>query len=284
MDTSEPLTGKAKPFGTYAPTTVVRVMIMLAQATPLGRGGARRYITRLLRRWHEGPIDVHLFGQRARLLLHGNSSETKALIKPQLYARAARRTVADVLPKQGGVLIDIGANAGLFSLMATAHMDTGTVIAAEPQPALIERLRTNLIGLKSDNQRGLNVYLFDCAVGAEAGESILHIPRQLGQASLHPLAAASPLTVPIQPLVQLIDEAAVDHVDLLKIDIEGYEDDVLFPFFETAPETLWPTAIVLEHCHSDRWRRNCLTLLSERGYQTIAKSRTDTVFVKLPGT
>jgi hypothetical protein len=38
----------------------------------------------------------------------------------------------------------------------------------------------------------------------------------------------------------------VDHVDALKLDIEGHELPVLTAFFDTAPQALWPKLILLE--------------------------------------
>ena len=53
--------------------------------------------------------------------------------------------------------------------------------------------------------------------------------------------------MPSLRLQRILADAAVDHVDALKIDIEGFEDRVLTPFFKDAPQGLWPRAIVIEH-------------------------------------
>ncbi len=43
----------------------------------------------------------------------------------------------------------------------------------------------------------------------------------------------------------------------MKIDIEGFEDQALFPFFDEAPEKLWPRCIVIEP-NSKSWKRDIL--------------------------
>lgn len=267
-----------EPFGTYAPSRVVLGLLEACHRTPLGRGSARKLAARLVRSLHQGPIDVRLFGQQARLELHGNNSETKALLKPSLYARTAQAVCRDVLSGPAPVLVDIGANAGLFSLMASSGMTSGTLVAIEPQPALFARLQTNLEAMNPGLATRLAIRLFACAAGPQEGEIVLNIPGQLGQASVRPIAGASLLTVPVRPLASLLDEAGISRIDLLKIDVEGYEDDVLFPFFAEGPETLWPRAVVMEHCHKDRWKHDCAELLVSKGYHLSEGGRTDSVF------
>ena len=45
----------------------------------------------------------------------------------------------------GGLFVDVGANAGLHSILAALHMgQKGKVLAVEPVPANLELLRKNL--------------------------------------------------------------------------------------------------------------------------------------------
>ena len=54
-------------------------------------------------------------------------------------------------------------------------------------------------------------------------------------------------------LQRILDDAGVDHVDALKIDVEGFEDRVLTGFFKDAPQSLWPRAVVIEHLSRNEW-------------------------------
>ena len=47
-------------------------------------------------------------------------------------------------------------------------------------------------------------------------------------------------------LSALADELTLQRVDVLKIDVEGYEEKVLRPFFEQAVKSLWPRGIIIE--------------------------------------
>src|SRR5262249_62344119 len=71
-------------------------------------------------------------------------------------------------------------------------------------------------------------------------------------------ATAQAIRVPSLRLQRILDEAGVAKVDALKIDIEGFEDRVLTGFFENAPPSLWPGAIVIEHLSREEWQQDCI--------------------------
>lgn len=268
------------PHGSYAPGLAVRSILFLSQNTALGRGKARKLMAALVRRFSAEVLDVRLFGQNARLYLHNNSSEVKALMNPRRYARRELDFCALNLPAKDGVFIDIGANAGLFSLGVLEHMSGGTVIAAEPQPTLYKRLTANLKTFNSSHANRPDLHILQTAIGTHDGELSLSVPDQLGQASARPLVGARTIQVPVQPLLGIIKRSNVLQIDVLKIDIEGFEDEVILPFLETAPETLWPNAIVIEHCHRDRWKRDCEAGLLKAGYRLADKDRTNLMFAR----
>lgn len=268
------------PHGTYAPGGLTRFVLLLSQNTFLGRGKARKLMAACVRRLSGAQLDVQLFGRDVRLHMHNNSSEVKALMKPSRYARNELDFCAAYLPRENGVFVDIGANAGLFSLGILQKMVTGRLVAVEPQPGLFERLGMNLQHFNKAEADHVSCALFNLAVGPEAGTLNLYVPDQLGQASLHDLPDAKPLSVPVRPLKDLLVDAEITHVDVLKIDVEGYEDEVLLPFFAHASEPLWPRAIVLEYCHQDRWKRNCQDALIKIGYDLIKQDRTNLMFAR----
>ena len=81
-------------------------------------------------------------------------------------------------------------------------------------------------------------------------------------------------------LQRILEEAGVDHVDSLKIDVEGFEDRVLIPFFAQAPESLWPRAVVIEHLSRDEWEDDCIVDMQSRGYAQTGRTRSNTLLVR----
>lgn len=259
-------------FGHYAPSPWVRFLLALSQNTLLGRGKSRRAISRMIQQAHPGLIDARIWGQNARVHIGANNNEIKALLSPSSFNRAELDAMRAALPKTGGVLVDIGANVGMVSLAARAHMGTGTILSIEPQPAMFDRLQFTL--LEAGPQTDVVHILKNAAVGPERGRAELAVPDQPGMASFALADAdATRVEVDVLPLLDICEEAGLDHIDVIKIDIEGYEDRAILPFFETAPQTLWPRLVIMEHCHSGRWERDAEAAIRARGYDETYRDR-----------
>ncbi len=229
---------------------------------------------------NDGPLDVGLYGGKARLHLVNNNSEIKALLAPHRYAREEYAFCARKMPREGGVFLDIGGNAGVFSLYVASLMQSGTLIVAEPQPNMFERLSANLGVMNPQIGARLNMHLHQTALGAEDGRLQLSVPDAAGQASAVAIEGAPTIEVPVTTMLALLEKAGALKLDLLKIDVEGFEDGILFPFFETAPEALYPNAIVMERCHAGRWKRDCEALLLSHDYRIVHKDRTNVMLEK----
>ena len=264
----------------YRPGLLTQSLVTLSRQTPLGRGAFRKMMARGVRALNpDRPLDVPLYGGMARLHHSGNNSEVKALLSPKRYAREEYAFCRDHMPAKDGVFLDIGGNAGVFSLFIASLMQSGTLICAEPQPAMFARLETNF-GLNPDLSQRLSLVLSQTAIGgSEPGSLTLSIPESAGQASARLVDGVPTLSVPVIPMADVLQQAGVDRLDLLKIDVEGFEDGVLYPFFATADPSLYPKAIVMEACHSGRWERDCETLLLEHGYKIVHKDRTNMMLV-----
>lgn len=273
------MTRHASP--SHVPGPVTALLLGLSRHTPFGRGKARKLMARAVRALNPGaPLDVALYGGRARLHHTGNNSEIKALLSPHRFAREEYAFCAEHMPARDGVFLDIGGNAGIFSLFIASLMQSGTLIAAEPQPGMFARLEQNF-ALNPDYAASLNIILKATAVGGSApGQLTLSIPESAGQASARRVAGVPTIDVPVIPMLDLLTEAGARRLDLLKIDVEGFEDGILFPFFETAPDNLHPRAIVMECCHAGRWQRDCEALLASHDYEIVYKDRTNMMLVK----
>lgn len=259
-------------FGHYAPSPWVRFLLALSQNTVLGRGASRRAISKMVQKAHPGPLDARIWGQNARVHIGANNNEIKALLSPSSFNRAELDAMRAALPKTGGVLVDIGANVGMVSLAARAHLNSGTILSIEPQPAMFERLSFTLLEAGADP--GVQHILRNVAVGPQRGRAELAVPEQPGMASFA-LAdtSAARVEVDVLPLTEICEEAGLTRIDVIKIDIEGYEDRAILPFFETAQDALWPGLVIMEHCHAGRWERDAEAAIRARGYDEIYRDR-----------
>jgi FkbM family methyltransferase len=208
------------------------------------------------------PVEAQVEGIKVKLHLHDNICERRFLFMPQFFDQDERTIIAESLPDDG-VFVDIGANVGLYSLRASQSLGPqGVILAMEPNPVTFKRLKTNF----SMNDIGAKVVLEQVGVGDGDGELqlVLH-PDNLGEASAFADFAGEKITVPSRSLKQLLATHAINKIDVLKIDIEGFEDVALVPFFVKENATLFPKTIVIEKSE-DRWRSDLLGTLVSLGY------------------
>ena len=138
----------------------------------------------------------------------------------------------------GATFIDIGAHIGYYSLKAAATVGpAGHVIAIEPNPETIDKLRGNI---QASGANMVTVEPVACS-DSEATLELFAAPRaNTGESSLS-LTNASQLNQPVtsyhvraRPLDSIVGETGLARVDAVKIDVEGAE----FLVLKGAQETL----------------------------------------------
>jgi len=147
--------------------------------------------------------------------------------------------------RAGDTVLDIGANLGSVTFLMSALVGkNGCVHAFEPNPRLQE-----LIDLGVQRNGSTNIVLHRVALGAARSELELTIPADnAGCASLVPTRQRSGDTsvrVPVVSLSEELADAEIERVRLMKLDVEGYEPQVLHgaeAFLTNTP----PDAILFE--------------------------------------
>ncbi len=129
-------------------------------------------------------------------------------------------------PSPGQVVVDVGANAGVFAIVAASWIGpTGRLVAIEPNPAAIVRLRANL------RQNGLEgrSTVIEAALSDHAGRATLYVGSNSVIGTLSPSRDSREAGIDIR--LGTLDDIATNldlaAVDLLKVDVEGFETEVL---------------------------------------------------------
>lgn len=119
----------------------------------------------------------------------------------------------------GGVLYDIGANAGYISLAAAHARRSARVIAFEPLPALAEDVA---LAARRNGFDHLDVY--NVALSAENGEAELFLPTQSVHASfVSREKGATMVKVPTAKLDDAVAAGIIPPPSVIKLDVEGAE-------------------------------------------------------------
>jgi FkbM family methyltransferase len=137
--------------------------------------------------------------------------------------------------QEGDVCVDVGANVGYFSLLFAQRVrPSGKVIAIEPAPDTVRRLRTNL---ELNGAAGI-VDVVEAVCAPRKGETTFYLhPRVDGWSRLSPPGKGdpsrlimgttwTPVTVAADTLTSIVG-ADARRVSFIKVDIEGAETAIM---------------------------------------------------------
>jgi FkbM family methyltransferase len=260
----------ATPFGKLRPDALARLGWRLATARRLGSPWRRR-IRKIVAPRAAGPFDAAADGLRLRVYPAENHCDRTILGRGHLPEGPERRLIEPLLAP-GMVFIDIGANIGVYSLFVSAVTGgRARVLAFEPHPRTFAKLDFNCRLNGFDR-----IVRINAGVAGEEGETTLFSDGggNIGNASLLRAVGGGKEEVPVhlRPLVVVVEEQGIDRIDLLKIDIEGFEDQALLPFFASAPRDLWPRHLLVETVHDSLWKTDLVGELERWGYGIAGKT------------
>lgn len=217
-----------------------------------------------------------------------NHNETRNLYQEIFEDRVYLPPAGFRLPARP-VVLDVGANIGLFSVFAAREWSGARIHAFEPVPqvyrVLAENLRglpdatphelavgksdghvtithypgfTMMSGIGADRERDLatvRTYVANVTAEDEASEAIAKDIAVL----LAPRFEQVRIPVPVSPLASVLPRLGIDRIDLLKVDVEGSELDVMLGLDEPAWSVLHNAVVEIDDRTDelDRIRRLC---------------------------
>jgi FkbM family methyltransferase len=178
------------------------------------------------------------------------SAKFLRLLGVRLYRRGLLHGVAAAIEHAGIVrrlkpdlVLDVGANVGQFSLLARNEAPNARIIAFEPLREPSARYR----GLFAHDER---VTLHRFALGCARGEVDMHLSARMDSSSLLPISRLQvehfPGTeeigcekVKVAPVTDFIQDAELIGRTFVKIDVQGFELDVLRSAEPLLPRLTW---------------------------------------------
>jgi FkbM family methyltransferase len=136
------------------------------------------------------------------------------------FCEPAARAMRSLL-QPGDVVIDGGANIGLFTLLAAALVGSeGRVIGCEPSPATMDLLRANV-----DRNRLDWVELREVALAEQEGRLTMRVFEPgSGYSSFTPASTEASAEVEVRVItLDQIAQGVARRVGLVKLDVEGAE-------------------------------------------------------------
>jgi FkbM family methyltransferase len=158
-------------------------------------------------------------------------------------------------------IVDIGANIGLSCIYWAYNFKNAKILAFEPHPRHIEIVKRNARLNHLENR----LTLIEAAAGPEAGEAVLS-DASLCSSLIGGSDDKSGIRVPIVDVFKILENRTID---LLKIDVEGYEYAILQ---DKRLSSLSASVVVMEwHNTPDvpDGRAWCSARLTEVGYRVV---------------
>lgn len=186
-----------------------------------------------------GVIERDIQGSRMKLYLEDPGISTDLALDGIREPAATRCYQSALAELDDPLVVDLGANIGYYAMMPLAMHDSAHVIAIEPDPTNVDRLQENV---RLNGYQG-QVEIIDRAVGAEREEGTLH---RAVNSNCHTLAEhgvgdyTDGISVGVEPLPDILDRLgySMEDVDVLRMDVEGYELEVLRGIGEVPPGCL----------------------------------------------
>jgi len=135
---------------------------------------------------------------------------------------------------KSGVFVDIGANVGINSIFAKHSLPMARVIAVEPEPQNFATLARN-VGRSGIELHNLAIAATDGEIGFAGTGTNAHLTSDADAIKV-PCVTLDGFTQPIE------------HIDLMKIDVEGFTDLVLSEAGATLPRV---DNIIIEFSYGD---------------------------------
>jgi len=219
-------------------------------------------------------ISYKYYGKYFILYPVENVTDNKIITSSKKYDFKELEYIKKLEKNNKSVFLDIGSNMGYYSIMSS-NVGFTSIFAFEPLPKMISRIEENI---KINNLED-KISIIPFALGDENKEIIIYekIDNIGGSSILKDNKRSHNYRVNMITLNQFMKDYSLNHIDVLKIDIEGYEDRVLMPFFRDNNMSIFPKIVIIEHSSSKEWNEDVIDWMLKNGYSEEFKTRGNTI-------
>ena len=130
--------------------------------------------------------------------------------------------------KEGMVCLDLGSNIGYYAIIESNIVGkSGKIFAIEPSPINFPILKTNLENQKMENYTANNI-----AIGEKDEEMEFIVSKKSNWSKIRMNneeinSGDEVIKIPVKTLDLFVKENSIEKIDVLRMDVEGYEYNIL---------------------------------------------------------
>ena len=134
------------------------------------------------------------------------------------------------LGKKPSVIFDCGANIGFVTHKFSTKFPAATIYAFEPNPSVFQKLAKHYAEKNK-------IVCINSGIGSDSGKMTFYVNRNSGTSSFLPPTdfhmnniashTVTPTEVDIVKIDDVMKTHRIDHIDVLKLDIEGFEIEAM---------------------------------------------------------
>lgn len=180
----------------------------------------------------------------------------------EIFGAAAYSFFRAFVPQEADIVVDAGANQGIFTCYAAKRASRGWVYAVEPDVENLSRLKAHL-----ELNRISNATVIPKCVGDRTGKVCFRKGDSSGTGCVVDAIAQGPGFTEVDQITleEMMTAYQLPKIDLLKIDVEGFEARVL----SGAGERLGSIRRIVLEYHSPTLANEVAGILQGRGFRLL---------------
>jgi FkbM family methyltransferase len=169
----------------------------------------------------EGFIEVSLVGVPRPILVRNGRRRGEVDDRETIWELFFDDHYTSPMWRSNQRVLDLGANIGMLPIWLQANgMRPSVYVGVEPDPVTASLLRQQVARLPFEHPP----HIVQAAVG-DADREVRFVTQ--GNSMSHRVGDDGDLSVRMRPVGDLLDEADLDEVDIMKLDVEGGEREVV---------------------------------------------------------
>jgi FkbM family methyltransferase len=203
-----------------------------------------------------------------KIWLNDNNVLGSADVFQEIFEEKHHTKLKSFLGKKDKVIVDLGANEGLYVLKMKENSPNAKIIAVEPNPEAFRILKKNV-----ETNNLSDVMLVNSAVSSKNGKvnfEIIKGSTEVGALKLYEKfenrGEIRKISVTSITLEKLFNMFNLNKIDLLKMDVEGTELEIL-----KSAESILPKIkkVVVEYHGAQKTKKGVIKLMLKRNFKML---------------